>query len=706
MPRTPVWSGRPVRRWGPRAGLLGALAVAAMLAFSGGGAVVSGQTPPALDARSAAATGRLDQTVLARVEQGEATDAIVIYDDARIQAQASARRASAGLEQDDNRLLAQKARAIESVKSNVLAAVPAGGVEVVTDYEHFAVQHIRIHDAAALEALIKQPGVLAIHENKTYKPTLAQSLALIRQPAAASAGQTGTGTAVAVLDTGVNYTHAAFGCTAVATPASCKVAAAIDFAPNDGSLDAHGHGTNVAGIVVGVAPSTKILALDVFDGDTGYTSTIVSALNWVVSNKATYNTVAANMSLGDDSYWTAQCSTSAFASAFSSLRGAGILPVVAAGNGATGSSAVGVSDPACAPGAVSVGAVYDSNLGGVAFSSCTDTTTAADKITCFSQSAPFLSILAPGGAITAAGITMYGTSQATPHVAGAVAVLGGCRTLTAAQYVAGLTNAGPQITDTRNSVTVRRLDVMGALTLLGTCSSTPPSPTPGGAATATATTPPPPPGGTLAPMYVNGTVTVNGQPVPGGSTITALVGVTSCGSGTVTVGRGVTTYAMRVLSVSHMAGCATAGATVTFRMGSTPLNGSATFVGGATATVNLTGGTGTVGPTATATATTTATATSAALRPMTLSGTAVLKGSPAPAGVRVMAYVGSTICGAVLTTKSNLVTSYSITIDSSAQRAGCATNGSAMRLTVYGVTAAQTVTFVSGGVATLNLTAP
>ncbi len=96
----------------------------------------------------------------------------------------------------------------------------------------------------------------------------------------------GAGTSVAVLDTGVDYTLAAFGtCTAPGAPAgTCKVAYAQDFAPDDSILDdVDGHGTNVSGIVVGVAPDTKILGLDVFSTDgSAYYSDILSALDWVI----------------------------------------------------------------------------------------------------------------------------------------------------------------------------------------------------------------------------------------------------------------------------------------------------------------------------------------------------------------------------------------------------------------------------------------
>jgi len=95
---------------------------------------------------------------------------------------------------------------------------------------------------------------------------------------------------------------------------------------------------------------------------------------------------------------------------------------------------------------------------------CSDATTAADKVVCFSNSASFLKVLAPGVFINAAGITMSGTSQATPHVAGAIAVLRSLYPLeTVTQIEQRLVTKGTLVTDTRNNVTKPRIDIMSAL---------------------------------------------------------------------------------------------------------------------------------------------------------------------------------------------------------------------------------------------------
>ncbi|MFZ2198766.1 MAG: choice-of-anchor D domain-containing protein, partial [Thermodesulfovibrionales bacterium] len=318
--------------------------------------------------------------------------------------------------------------------------------------------------------------------NKTVEPYLAESLPLIKAPEVHLAGATGVGTSVAVLDTGVDYTLGAFGnCTAPGAPVgTCKVAYEACFATG-GCQTNNDHGTNVSGIVVGVAPDTKVLGLDVFrtDGSASYDD-IISALNWVVANKTTYSIAAVNMSFGGGAY-AATCPTDAVAVTISDdLKPAGITTVAASGNDGY-TTAIGA--PACAPDAVSVGAVYDANVGIESWcltdqctTTCTDNTTAADKVACFSNSASFLTLLAPGSVIGSAGIFMSGTSQAAPHVSGAVAIMKGQNNLlTVDQVISGLTSTGVSVLDTRNNITKPRLDLYGLVSIVDPIISVSPS---------------------------------------------------------------------------------------------------------------------------------------------------------------------------------------------------------------------------------------
>lgn len=357
-------------------------------------------------------------------------------------------------------LLEARARDLDAAKQRLIAGFAPRDVAVRATLRYLPILHVEVGNLEALEALAGDPSVKRVHVNRTFTASLADSLPLIGQPAAAAAGATGAGTAVAVLDTGVDYRGAAFGaCTAPGTPAGCKVAYAADFATNDNALDDNGHGTNVSAIVLGVAPSTKVIGLDVFRGGLAYSTDIIAAINWCIANKAQYNIVALNMSLGGGGA-TAPCGTDVFASAISAARTAGILSAVAAGNDGFTNQ---ISSPACAPDAVSVGAVYDRAMGAIGWSTCSDSVTATDKVTCFSNSASFLTVLAPGALITAGGSTMGGTSQASPHVAGAIAALATAFPADApTARLARLTSTGVKVVDARTGRSTPRINLAAA----------------------------------------------------------------------------------------------------------------------------------------------------------------------------------------------------------------------------------------------------
>lgn len=345
-----------------------------------------------------------------------------------------------------------------------LAAVAADAALTIDDvWDELPIIPVTAPSLDELAALLDDPRVISASAVQRYGAFDAESFPLIGQPTAAAAGKVGTGTTVAVLDTGVDYTRAPFGCTAPGLPTSCRVAVARDFAVDDSTLDSVGHGTNVAGIVVGVAPGARILALDVFDGATASSTTILAAYNWVLQNRTTYNVAAVNLSLGGGRA-TAPCTTDPLAVAFQTGRNAGLVTTVASGNdGAIDATAW----PACAPAAVSVGAVYDAAVGGLGYANCSDPVTAADRVACFSNSATFLTLLAPGALIDAAGYRMAGTSQAAPHVAGAVAVLRAALPAeTANQLVNRLVSGGRGVVDARTGRRTPRLDLPGALGLV------------------------------------------------------------------------------------------------------------------------------------------------------------------------------------------------------------------------------------------------
>ncbi|MFB6771933.1 S8 family serine peptidase [Streptomyces sp. NPDC056337] len=247
--------------------------------------------------------------------------------------------------------------------------------------------------------------------------TLDRSTAQVHAPQAWAAGYDGKGTQVAVLDTGVDAEH---------PDLVNRVAATKNFTDAADTDDLVGHGTHTAstaggsgaasdGRKKGVAPGTSLLIGKVLN-DEGYglDSWIIAGMQWAVDQKAD----VVSMSLGNPT--VGDC-TDPVAQATERLsRSEHTLFVVAAGN--TGPKSETVSSPGCVPSVLTVGAVDR------------DDTTAP-----FSSRGPVAvthtlkpEISAPGVDISAAGAggrgvyayrTMSGTSMATPHVAGAAAVV-------------------------------------------------------------------------------------------------------------------------------------------------------------------------------------------------------------------------------------------------------------------------------------------
>jgi hypothetical protein len=338
------------------------------------------------------------------------------------------------------------------------ARLKSVGVAVTRDLENTDLVVAQISNRNDLAKLLRSGEVARVSADTEHTRMVDQSIGVIRKSAPPASSYDGAGTYVGVIDTGVDYTQPAFG-SCPAPGGSCAVSHVFEATTNDGLLDdATQHGTNVSGIVVAVAPAAKIIGIDVFNGNTARSTDIATAINYLIGlRKSGVNVVALNLSLGSASpSGGGDCPFDDFYGIGAAIA-AGISPVAAAGNAA---SSVAVSRPSCIPGVVSVGATYDSNLGGRAWSNCTDTTTAVDKITCFSNSSPRLDMLAPGSSIFAAGATKSGTSQASPHAAGAIALLAQKEpNISVAMRRYRLRATGVPIADPRNGLTRPRLDL-------------------------------------------------------------------------------------------------------------------------------------------------------------------------------------------------------------------------------------------------------
>jgi len=355
-------------------------------------------------------------------------------------------------------------------------------------------------DAAALEQLQNDPNVLSIEEDELSRPTLAESSPLVGAQAAWSRGFSGAGQAVAVLDTGVDKNHAFLsgkviseGCFSSnrsgSSPSTSLCPGGLSTSIDTDSglnclLPVNGctHGTHVAGIVAGngsgfsgVAKDASIIAMQVFSkfstaaecGTTpvpctlSYSSDQIRALERVLELSNTMSIAAVNMSLGGGQY-TLNCDASrpAYKLAVDNLRSRGIATVIASGNnGYTGA----IGSPACISSAVSVGSTDDGGSG-----------TTTDNISSFSNSSPFLSLLAPGRSITSSvsggAFSAYqGTSMAAPHAAAAFAILKQSKPdASVSRMLGALTVSGQPVRDSRNNITKPRIRINDAITALTT----------------------------------------------------------------------------------------------------------------------------------------------------------------------------------------------------------------------------------------------
>ncbi len=211
---------------------------------------------------------------------------------------------------------------------------------------------------------------------------------------------TGAGVDVWVLDTGIDYGRTdEFG-------TRLDQARDYDFITNDDDAtdNCQGHGTHVAGTVgsntYGVAPGVTIIALRVLGcSGSGSYAGIIAAMDYVVANGSGPSVI--NMSLSGGA-------SSSVNTAVRNTVNAGVVIAVAAGNSNT--DACG-SSPASAPDALTVGA-----------------STSSDSRSSFSNYGSCVDLFAPGSGITSTVIgggsqSWNGTSMASPHVAGAAALL-------------------------------------------------------------------------------------------------------------------------------------------------------------------------------------------------------------------------------------------------------------------------------------------
>ncbi|MCW5724711.1 MAG: S8 family serine peptidase [Maricaulaceae bacterium] len=353
-----------------------------------------------------------------------------------------------------------------------------------------------------IDLLASHPGVARIVEDELSEPMLNQTLDLTGASVLHGMDITGEGVGVAILDTGTDHQHPAFAGRITASACFSITNAgqsSTSFCPNGGPIDTTSpqagdnceneadaagagaagcfHGTHVAGIaagaqfeasnapgvfLTGMAPEADIIAVQVFSRFTSgcgsttppcalsFSSSQVSALEWLLANREAFNLRVINMSLGGGQNF-APCPGDTRTTVINNLRNAGVATVIASGNNGYSNA---ISTPACVPGAIATGS-----------------TTKQDAISGFSNSSPDVALLAPGSSINAAthgpndsgearAQTASGTSMAAPHAAGAFALLfQAFPGASVSEVLAALQATGTPVTNPANNLTQPRIRV-------------------------------------------------------------------------------------------------------------------------------------------------------------------------------------------------------------------------------------------------------
>jgi len=384
-----------------------------------------------------------------------------------------------------------------------------------------------------LEALVDDAHVLSIEPDRILHAHLAQGIPLMTATTPRSS-YNGAGVAVAICDTGIDYTHPTLGGEVLPPPPpimgklgsgfpNTKVIGGYDCGDDDPDpMDQDGHGTACAGIAAGgmawigdyiggVAYNAKLYAVKISYGSGGIAraADMIEGWEWCIThqNDDPNNPIMIiSTSFGGGRHFSLCDSESlAMTTAAANAAAAGMTLFVSSGNDGYCDS---IGWPACISHVISVGAVYDADIGRnpeapyvgcIANGSCVgtpgepcdekwyvDEPANADQVATYSNAASILNLLAPsewatttkrGGGYWDVANGFGGTSAACPYAAGAAACLQSAAKaitgsyLTPAQVKSTLISSGDLITDGKASITKPRVNLCRAVDSLAGAST-------------------------------------------------------------------------------------------------------------------------------------------------------------------------------------------------------------------------------------------
>ncbi|SDB83410.1 subtilisin [Shouchella lonarensis] len=288
-------------------------------------------------------------------------------------------------------------------RAQTLQLLADEGVKVHHQFKFAEIAHVTLPNNVAL-SLEEHESIAFVEENAemvAYAQQVPYGVTNIRaQEVQQSDGNKGAGVRVAVLDTGIQHHE------------DLAVAGGVSFVPSESNYqDGNGHGTHVAGTiaaldnqigVLGVSPDVELYAVKVLSSSgSGTLAGIARGIEWA----ADHDMDIVNMSLGGSS------GSQTLEQAVNYAHGEGVTLVAAAGNSGSFLWFNTIGYPAKYENVIAVGAVNENNAR-ASFSSVGDE----------------LDVMAPGVDVLSSHLnnayqSFSGTSMASPHVAGAAALL-------------------------------------------------------------------------------------------------------------------------------------------------------------------------------------------------------------------------------------------------------------------------------------------